>query len=700
MRAWPLSALKIKMPSWRSALAAVAAVGLLAGGLWASRRIAVRQGVVAQTWRVGYNNTEPFLYRGPDGQPAGFGKDVLTQAARRAGMTLEWVYVPQGAAAAFRDGKIDLFPRSADVAGLSRAPYLTAPWFESFYGLIQKAPEDAPPPAIGPGSAVATGSSYFLRAYAAIQLPGAKIVARDSWDAVLTDVCDGSATAVFAELREAASVLLRRQPPCGAGSLRLVPLREAAVMAGIGALPHAAHAADLLRDEIGALAAEGVLADIHAHWYRASLNEVANVERAVNAETRRRQLLAFSAALVLLLLFSAGAVVRMRRLRQAALRASEAKSMFIATMSHEIRTPLNGVIGMSRLLRDTPLTGDQREMLDVISHSGEALLAVINDVLDLSKLDAARMRVVYADYDPADLLQGVAGLVRPAALEKGLGLTVETDPGVAPRGNGDPVRIRQVLLNLVGNAIKFTPTGAITLTLRAVPEGIEFVVADTGGGIPADKIGTLFQPFTQLDSSPSRAFEGTGLGLAISKRIVELLQGEIGVDSRPGQGSRFWFRIPYPPPREAAPAVPAGDDPALPLRPLRVLIAEDNPSNQLVASRLLQRLGHSVTCAANGAEAVAAYSTQHWDLVLMDCQMPGMDGFQAAREIRSLEAAVGRRTPIVAVTANALAEDKQKCIASGMDHYLTKPINFAELDRVIRQSAATSPQTRTTPLGS
>jgi signal transduction histidine kinase/AmiR/NasT family two-component response regulator len=700
MSAWRNLAKNPFFRSWRAALLVVAVTGVLAGALWATRRIAVRQAIRAQTWRVGYHNTEPFLYRGPDGNPAGFGKDVLTEAARRAGVALEWVYIPQGAAAAFRDGAIDLFPRSADVAGLSRAPYLTAPWFESFYGLIQKSSDDAPSPASLAGRPIATGSSYFLRAYAAIQLPRAKIVPRESWNEVLAAVCDGSVEAAFAELREATSVLLRSQPPCGHQSLRLVPLREAVVMAGIGAAPRATAAADLLRDEIGSLAADGTLAQLHSHWYRASLNEVANVERTVAGENRRRQLLAFSLALAVLFLFAAGAVARMRRLRQAALRASEAKSMFIATMSHEIRTPLNGVIGMARLLRDTPLTGEQREMLDTISQSGEALLDVINDVLDLSKLEAARMRVVYADYAPADILNSVAGLVRPAAREKGLMLDIDIDPDLPPRGRGDAVRIRQVLLNLVGNAIKFTPSGRITLSLRRVPEAVEFAITDTGDGIAPEKIDTLFHPFTQLDSSPSRAYEGTGLGLAISKKLVELLQGEIGVESTPGHGSRFWFRVPYPPPEGATAPVESLSHSAAPVRPLRVLIAEDNPANQLVASRLLQRLGHSVTCAANGAEAVAAYSAQSWDLVLMDCQMPGMDGYQAARAIRSLEAAVGRRTPIVAVTANAMAEDMHKCLDSGMDGYLTKPINFADLERIVRESVATAPQTRTASLGS
>ncbi len=696
MSSWRPSFFKGSSPPWKLALLVVAVVLGGAASIYALRSAISKREVRARLWRIGYHNTEPFISRGPAGTPVGFGHDVLEAAAARAGIRLSWVFIPQGAGAAFRDNVIDLFPRSADVSGMARAPYISAPWFESFYGLVQKAPQGAPPPASLAGKPVATASSHFLKAYAARNLPGAVILPRNSWSSVLVSVCDGTADAAFAELREATSVLMSSIPECRNQPLRLWPLQSAVVQAGIGAAAHAAPAADLLREEIGNLASEGVLTDLHARWFLATPNEVTSVEQVFVFKNRQRILLVVSGIFIFLTFLTVAVSLRMRRLRLAAMRASEAKSMFVATMSHEIRTPMNGVIGMAALLRDTPLSSEQREMLDTITQSSESLLTVINDVLDLSKLEAQQMRVTLADYSPRNLVAGVAALVRPAARKKGLVVFTEISPNVPALGRGDALRVRQILLNLVGNAIKFTESGSVTLKLdyAVEPQGpaLHFSVLDTGIGIPKSHLSSLFTPFTQVDSSTTRSYEGTGLGLAISKKLVDLLDGEIGVDSPAGQGSNFWFRIPFPEP--AAPAVPAPESPAASSAPkpsLRILLAEDNPVNQLVASKLLQKLGHSVTCAANGVQAVRAFSESQWDLILMDCQMPDMDGYQATREIRALEAALGRHTRIVAVTAHAMAEDHRKCVESGMDDYITKPISTADLLRI------TSLQTPTTP---
>jgi TMAO reductase system sensor TorS len=372
--------------------------------------------------------------------------------------------------------------------------------------------------------------------------------------------------------------------------------------------------------------------------------------------------------------------------RDAAQEASRAKSEFLATMSHEIRTPLNGVIGVTALLGDTKLDDDQKRLVELIQRSGEALLSVINDVLDFSKIEAGRMALEDAAFDPRELVQSVLDLFGPRVRGKGLSLQTSVDPAMPKAMLGDPGRLRQVLMNLVGNAVKFTEHGGITVRiLRAAQceDRYRVEVRDTGIGISPEAQGQLFQAFTQADSSTTRRFGGTGLGLAITRQIVELMGGQIQVTSATDIGSTFWFELPL---RESD-VLPDDtyEDLAKTFRcHANILVVEDNMVNQLVARKQLERYGARVTVAANGLEAVEAIGRERYDLVFMDCQMPEMDGFEATRAIRRAEGEdPANPLPIVALTANAFSGDEKRCRDAGMNEFLTKPLRPVQMVRAL-----------------
>jgi signal transduction histidine kinase/DNA-binding response OmpR family regulator len=369
------------------------------------------------------------------------------------------------------------------------------------------------------------------------------------------------------------------------------------------------------------------------------------------------------------------AEAELRQAKEAAESANAAKSDFIAMISHEMRTPLNGVIGALGLLADSPLSADQARFAAAAERSARTLLALISDLLDLARIEAGRLRLEMAPFAPRELVGQVAELLHGPALAKGLAINVEVAASVPERLRSDPDRIRQALLNLVDNAVKFTERGAVTIELGfAASEGargrLRIAVLDTGIGIAEAQRALLFQAFGQLDSTRRRRFGGSGLGLVICRRLVELLGGSIGVESAPGQGSRFWMELPA-----EVVAAPAGQAPVAEPARLegRILLAEDSQTNALVASAMLERKGARVDLVGDGLQALAAVQQRPYDLVLMDVSMPEMDGIEATRRIRALPGVAGR-LPILGMSAHALAGDAGACRAAGMDGYLTKPI--------------------------
>ncbi len=751
-----------------------------------------------------------------------FTESIFNEIAKRRHISVQWVQTGLTASEALRQGRVDIWAGATASADPQREFHQTEKWTEVELSLLSLEGKDQRHPTHTSGQLVAYYEGGRTASDVTDALPGAVPMPFGSAIAAIQAVCGGQVHAVMLARNSALEAVLKRPPGCENAPFWYDLLPSAAIPVVILARHEAAREADAFRSGMSELAEDGTIARLTAETMTVADRQPELISGIVDSERRSKLGVSTVLASLFIVLGSGILLIKLRMARRAAENASLAKSQFVAAMSHEIRTPMNGIVGMTELLLDTPLTDLQKEFAETVRSSAQSLVTIIGNVLDFSRIEAGMQTTVKVSFSPRSVIEETVGVLAHQAHEKGLDLGCFLSPDMPREVTGDPGSLRQVLLNLLGNSVKFTQSGEVTARagvsrpVKGNPE-IWFEVSDTGIGIPADVMPRLFKPFGQADDSIGRRFGGSGLGLVISRKLVELMGGKLSMDSTVHKGTCTRFSIPWiagadpmdepwkgrfagrrvlaeggtlinrqmlgqqltamgiqmdsaenfdpdrsyaailvdgmepwangwstsqirgwRPEYESIPVVlitlheshqhfeqarkaGVGDFLYKPLRPARVaaclervlaaagdpdcdtdadeagveewevvpaprrariLVAEDNPVNQRVAQRMLERLGYDVDIADNGRRAVEAMARLRYDAILMDCSMPEMNGFDATREIRQRH---GNETVIIAMTASALPDDAELCRRAGMDDYLTKPVDTQRLRTVLER---------------
>ena len=634
-----------------------------------------------RVWTIGTDNALPFHglqeIPGRKPEPIGIAGGLISAAARRRGVKLKWSVIPVSALGA---GKVDLWPMNT-VGSTGKTIRITRPFVRDSLVVVSR---EEP---WRHGSLKEETRRVVIRKRMMSNLgpqlfPKAQLVGIDDRVDSLIALCSGNAEFMLIEARPLQANLLRPPAACLQADLHIVGLDMPPRELGIGSSLEAAEVANVLRDEIDAMLADGSYRAVLKDWTYFSSGEVDLIFRENSAKRATAVSIALAVGLLILLVALARFVVLIRRSQQAALAADEAKTQFLANMSHEIRTPLNGILGVSAILLRSPLDTEQSKLVGMLRSSGKNLLSIVNDVLDLARVASGQIQLQPEVMLLNELIEDALGPLAIAAQNKGLGFQVTGLAQMPDSVFGDPVRLRQIFVNLVGNAIKFTNEGSVQVSLAYDESAFRLNVTDTGIGISDSGKQRLFEKFFQADSSISRRFGGTGLGLSIVKELVTAMNGTIEVESSLNVGSTFKVLIPIHTVGKTQNLDVAPEPEARLDSKFNVLVVEDNQVNQIVVQSLLEMMGYQVSIASDGVEGVAAWKSGAFDVILMDSHMPNMDGAQATIEIRRQESG-GSRIPIIALTASAMANEKERCISAGMDDFLSKPIQAEELNRVL-----------------